>query len=62
MTIPNAMQSRAKKTVYPAQTQGSQLAAKARKMANTLGNKERDRIYNEGMAMIYGDLRKQRTH
>jgi hypothetical protein len=47
------MQSKAKKSVYPAQTRGSQLAAKARKMANNLGDEERERLYNEGMAIIY---------
>jgi hypothetical protein len=48
------MQSKAKKTEYPAQTPGSKLAAKARKMANSLGDDARERLYNEGMAMIYG--------
>jgi len=53
------IQSKAKKTIYPAQTRGSQLAAKARRMANTLGDKERERLYNEGMSIIYGDLSKR---
>jgi len=48
------MQPKTKKAAYPAQTHGGKLAAKARKMANALGDDERECLYNEGMAMIYG--------
>ena len=43
-----------KKNAYPKQTNGSKLAAKARKMANDLSDSERERLYNKGMTMIYG--------
>jgi len=42
-----------KKIAYPKQTHGSKLAAKARKLANTLSDAERERLFNKGMAMIY---------
>jgi len=50
--MPN--QRKKKKTAYPLSSSGSKLAAKARKAANHLGNHERESLYNEGMAMIYG--------
>jgi len=48
------MPQKAKKIEYPKHTQGSKLAAKARKMANPLSDSQRERLYNKGMAMIYG--------
>jgi hypothetical protein len=43
-----------KKAEYPPSSSGSKLAAKARKLANGLNDNEREALYNEGMAMIYG--------
>ncbi|MGB8353122.1 MAG: hypothetical protein WCD79_04480 [Chthoniobacteraceae bacterium] len=49
------MPNKAKKNAYPKQTHGSKLAAKARKMANSLSYSERERLYNKGMVMIYSE-------
>ena len=43
-----------KKLDYPAETEGSRLAAKARKMANKLTTEERRAHFNAAMALIYG--------
>lgn len=39
---------------YPRETDGSRLAAKLRKRANALSDKERENHFQAGMAMIYG--------
>jgi len=53
-----AMRKPAKKTRkkldYPDETEGSRLAAKARKMANKLTAEERRAHFNAAMVMIYG--------
>jgi len=43
-----------KKPDYPAETSGSRLAAKARKLANKLTPEQRREHFNGAMAMIYG--------
>ena len=43
-----------KKSDYPAETSGSRLAAKARKLASKLTPEQRREHFNEAMAMIYG--------
>jgi hypothetical protein len=43
-----------KKPDYPAETPGSHLAAKARKLANKLTPEQRREHFNGAMAMIYG--------
>lgn len=43
-----------KKLDYPAETPGSRLAAKARKLANKLTPEQRREHFNGAMAMIYG--------
>jgi hypothetical protein len=39
---------------YPAETPGSRLAAKARKLANKLTPEQRREHFNKAMTMIYG--------
>jgi hypothetical protein len=39
---------------YPRETAGSVLARKARSKANSLSDKEREGLFREGMAIIYG--------
>lgn len=39
---------------YPQETNGSRMAAKLRKRANTLSDEERESHFQAGMAMIYG--------
>lgn len=43
-----------KKPDYPAETPGSRLVAKARKLANKLTPEQRREHFNGAMAMIYG--------
>jgi hypothetical protein len=43
-----------KKLDYPAETPGSRLAAKARKLANKLTPEQRREHFNGAMTMIYG--------
>ena len=50
-----------KKPDYPEETSGSRLAAKARKLANTLTLEEEAEHYRRGMAMIYGGQSKEIT-
>ena len=45
---------------YPEETEGSRLAAKSRKMANSLTAEQRREYFNRAMVMIYGgDERKE---
>jgi hypothetical protein len=39
---------------YPRETAGSILARKARSKANSLSDKEREELFRQGMAIIYG--------
>ena len=48
-----SQRAKQKKLDYPAETHGSRLAAKARKMANNLTREERRAHINAAMAMIY---------
>ena len=43
-----------KSTDYPAQTEGSKLAAEARKAANGLSEQAREELFKRGMQVIYG--------
>jgi hypothetical protein len=43
-----------KKLDYPAETPGSRLAAKARKLASKLTSEQRREHFDEAMTMIYG--------
>ena len=45
---------KAKKVLYPDETEGTRLAAKARKMASKLTAEERRAHFNAAMVMIYG--------
>lgn len=45
---------RRKKLDYPEETEGSRLAAKARKMASKLTPEERRSHFNAAMVLIYG--------
>jgi hypothetical protein len=47
-----------KKLDYPEETQGSQLAAKARKLAGKLTPEQRREHFNGAMTMIYGGAKK----
>ena len=42
---------------YPDQTIGSELAAEARQMSNSLTEEQRTDYFKQAMAMIYGSLR-----
>ena len=46
--------TRPKQLEYPETTEGSRLAAKARKMAGKLSAEQRREHFNGAMAMIYG--------
>jgi len=48
-----------KKLGYPEETEGSRLAAKARKLASKLTAEEEAEYFRRGMARIYGDRRKE---
>jgi hypothetical protein len=50
-----------KKLSYPDKTDGSRLAAKARKMASKLTPEERRAHFNAAMAMIYGGAEAKET-
>ena len=39
---------------YPSATKGSRMAAKLRKQANELTDKEREAFFQAGMSIIYG--------
>lgn len=39
---------------YPSETEGSLLAAEARKSANGLSEQEREELFKRGMQVIYG--------
>jgi hypothetical protein len=47
-----------KKPSYPAETPGSRLAAKARKLGNKLAQEQRREHFNGAMTMIYGGAKK----
>ena len=42
------------KSAYPDATKGSEMAAKARKMGNSMTDEEREEHFNAAMGMIYG--------
>ena len=44
---------------YPDVTPGSKLAAKVRKVSNSLKEAERESLLDEGMKLIYGDKAKK---
>ena len=50
-----------KKLDYPAETHGSRLAAKARKLASKLTPEQEAEHFRRGMAMIYGGQPKEIT-
>ena len=50
-----------KKVDYPAETSGSRLAAKARKLASKLTPEQEAEHFRRGMAMIYGGQPKEIT-
>jgi hypothetical protein len=50
-----------KKPDYPAETPGSRLAAKARKLASKLTPEQEAEHFRRGMAMIYGSQPKEIT-
>ena len=50
-------QTKARNFDYPAQTNGSDLAAKVRKEANGLSEHSRGDLFNRGMQIIYGGPR-----
>ena len=43
-----------KRNPYPKETTGSRIAAKVRSEANDLTERDREELFNSGMAMIYG--------
>ena len=49
-----ARKGKSKKLHYPDETEGTRLAAKARKMASKLTAEERRAHFNAAMVMIYG--------
>ena len=49
-----ASKGKPKKLQYPDETEGTRLAAKARKMASKLTAEERRAHFNAAMVMIYG--------
>lgn len=53
--------SKRKKLEYPEQTEGSQLATKARKLASKLTREERRTHLNAAMVMIYGGTQPKET-
>ena len=50
-----------KKSGYPEETEGSRLAAKARKLAGKLTPEEEEDFFRQGMAKIYGRQPKEVT-
>jgi len=53
--------SKRKKLDYPAETQGSRLAAKVRKLASKLTPEEEAEHFRRGLAKIYGGQPKEIT-
>ena len=53
--------SKRKKLDYPAETEGSRLAAKVRKLASKLTPEEEAEHFRHGMAKIYGGQPKEIT-
>lgn len=51
--------SKRKKLDYPAETEGSRLAAKVRKLASKLAPEEEAEHFRRGMAKIYGGQPKE---
>jgi hypothetical protein len=47
-------QRKPRKTGYPQETRGSEMAAEIRKQANSLSDEERDELFKQGMQIIYG--------
>lgn len=47
-------QAKARNFVYPDKTSGSEIAARIRKEANALTDKEREDLFRQGMQIIYG--------
>lgn len=46
--------TKASNFAYPEQTNGSEIAARIRKEANTLTDTEREELFRQGMQIIYG--------
>jgi hypothetical protein len=53
--------SKRKKLDYPAETEGSRLAAKVRKLASKLTPEEEAEHFRRGMAKVYGGQPKEIT-
>jgi hypothetical protein len=53
--------SKKKKLDYPEETEGSRLAAKARKMASKLTQEQRRELFRRAMVRIYGGQPKETT-
>jgi len=56
-----SQRAKQKKLDYPAETPGSRLAAKARKLASKLTPEQEAEHFRRGMAMIYGSQPKEIT-